>query len=141
MFYQGTLQSGIGQAIQQQKLVACFIRGARANRHPRLSLTGYPDDGATSKQWEDEWLKSGWVCTQESGRTCTRLQLVSSRPDCSSYRAYSNRKPSSCAWKAGRPKLDSSPRFARSRAHLHWLSFTTGSYNYSLGAMLVRKSS
>ncbi|KAJ4337549.1 hypothetical protein N0V95_008311 [Ascochyta clinopodiicola] len=45
MFYEGTLQSGIGQAIQQQKLVACFIR----------------DDGATSKQWEDEWLKSGWI--------------------------------------------------------------------------------
>ncbi|KAF9698709.1 hypothetical protein EKO04_002762 [Ascochyta lentis] len=45
MFYEGTLQSGIGQAIQQQKLVACFIR----------------DDGATSKQWEDEWLKSAWI--------------------------------------------------------------------------------
>ncbi|KAJ4383958.1 hypothetical protein N0V86_000802 [Didymella sp. IMI 355093] len=45
MFYEGSLQSGIGQAIQQQKLVACFIR----------------DDGATSKQWEDEWLKSGWL--------------------------------------------------------------------------------
>ncbi|KZM20519.1 uncharacterized protein EKO05_0004524 [Ascochyta rabiei] len=45
MFYEGTLQSGIGQAIQQQKLVACFVR----------------DDGATSKQWEDEWLKSGWI--------------------------------------------------------------------------------
>ncbi|KAJ8106375.1 hypothetical protein OPT61_g9579 [Boeremia exigua] len=45
MFYEGTLQSGIGQAIQQQKLVACFIR----------------DDGAASKQWEDEWLRSGWL--------------------------------------------------------------------------------
>ncbi|KAF1933951.1 uncharacterized protein M421DRAFT_415004 [Didymella exigua CBS 183.55] len=45
MFYEGTLQSGIGQAIQQQKLVACFVR----------------DDGATSKQWEDEWLRSGWL--------------------------------------------------------------------------------
>ncbi|KAG9205786.1 hypothetical protein G6514_007393 [Epicoccum nigrum] len=45
MFYEGTLQSGIGQAIQQQKLVACFIR----------------DDGATSKLWEDEWLQSGWL--------------------------------------------------------------------------------
>ncbi|KAF2625994.1 hypothetical protein BU25DRAFT_441103 [Macroventuria anomochaeta] len=45
MFYEGTLQSGIGQAIQQQKLVACFVR----------------DDSATSKRWEDEWLKSGWI--------------------------------------------------------------------------------
>ncbi|KAF2997434.1 hypothetical protein E8E13_006060 [Curvularia kusanoi] len=45
MFYEGTLQSGIGQAIQQQKLVACFIT----------------DDGATSKLWENEWLRSGWL--------------------------------------------------------------------------------
>jgi len=29
MFYQGDLQSGIGLAIQQQKLVACFIRKGR----------------------------------------------------------------------------------------------------------------
>ncbi|KAF2034463.1 hypothetical protein EK21DRAFT_108081 [Setomelanomma holmii] len=45
MFHDGTLQSGIALAIQQQKLVACFVR----------------DDGATSKQWEEEWLQSGWV--------------------------------------------------------------------------------
>ncbi|KAH4042262.1 hypothetical protein HBH64_016610 [Parastagonospora nodorum] len=45
MFHQGTLQSGIALAIQQQKLVACFVR----------------DDSATSKTWEDEWLKSGWL--------------------------------------------------------------------------------
>ncbi|KAH7079305.1 hypothetical protein BKA63DRAFT_263115 [Paraphoma chrysanthemicola] len=45
MFHQGTLQSGITLAIQQQKFVACFVR----------------DDSATSKQWEEEWLKSGWV--------------------------------------------------------------------------------
>ncbi|KAH7405738.1 hypothetical protein DE146DRAFT_649565 [Phaeosphaeria sp. MPI-PUGE-AT-0046c] len=45
MFHQGTLQSGITLAIQQQKLVACFVR----------------DDGAVSKAWEDEWLRSGWV--------------------------------------------------------------------------------
>ncbi|CAO2657700.1 Nn.00g038260.m01.CDS01 [Neocucurbitaria sp. VM-36] len=45
MFHEGSLQSGITLAIQQQKLVACFVR----------------DDGATSKEWEDEWLKSGWI--------------------------------------------------------------------------------
>ncbi|KAF2131980.1 hypothetical protein P153DRAFT_429199 [Dothidotthia symphoricarpi CBS 119687] len=45
MFHQGTLQSGIALAIQQQKLVACFVR----------------DEGATSKEWEDEWLTSGWI--------------------------------------------------------------------------------
>ncbi|KAG9187888.1 hypothetical protein G6011_05759 [Alternaria panax] len=45
MFHQGTLQSGIALAIQEQKLVACFVR----------------DDGATSNAWEQEWLKSGWL--------------------------------------------------------------------------------
>ncbi|KAH7381638.1 hypothetical protein BKA66DRAFT_512512 [Pyrenochaeta sp. MPI-SDFR-AT-0127] len=45
MFHEGSLQSGIALAIQEQKLVACFVR----------------DDGATSKIWEDEWLKSGWL--------------------------------------------------------------------------------
>ncbi|RMZ72932.1 ubx domain-containing [Pyrenophora seminiperda CCB06] len=45
MFHQGSLQSGIALAIQQQKLVACFVR----------------DDGATSNEWEEEWLKSGWL--------------------------------------------------------------------------------
>ncbi|CAE7205556.1 hypothetical protein CFE70_008669 [Pyrenophora teres f. teres 0-1] len=45
MFHQGSLQSGIALAIQQQKLVVCFVQ----------------DDGATSKEWEEEWLKSGWL--------------------------------------------------------------------------------
>ncbi|KAF1838512.1 hypothetical protein BDW02DRAFT_564872 [Decorospora gaudefroyi] len=45
MFHEGTLQSGIALAIQLQKLVACFVR----------------DDGATSKEWEEKWLKSGWL--------------------------------------------------------------------------------
>lgn len=62
MFHEGTLQSGIALAIQQQKLVACFVRGKcgwRVGIGGRL--TSWPDDGATSKTWEDEWLKSGWV--------------------------------------------------------------------------------
>ncbi|KNG45849.1 ubx domain-containing protein [Stemphylium lycopersici] len=45
MFHQGSLQSGIALAIQEQKLVACFVR----------------DGGATSKEWEEEWLASGWL--------------------------------------------------------------------------------
>ncbi|KAH8719404.1 hypothetical protein GQ44DRAFT_741919 [Phaeosphaeriaceae sp. PMI808] len=45
MFHQGSLQSGIALAIQQKKLVACFVQ----------------DEGTTSKEWEDEWLKSGWI--------------------------------------------------------------------------------
>ncbi|OCK79516.1 hypothetical protein K432DRAFT_330055 [Lepidopterella palustris CBS 459.81] len=42
MFHQGDLQSGIALAIQQAKLVACFVR----------------DDGPESSTWEDEWLQS-----------------------------------------------------------------------------------
>ncbi|KAL6712403.1 hypothetical protein ACN47E_000280 [Coniothyrium glycines] len=45
MFHEGSLQSGIARAIQEQKLVACFVQ----------------DEGATSKTWEQEWLKSGWI--------------------------------------------------------------------------------
>ncbi|KAI8937606.1 hypothetical protein NX059_005317 [Plenodomus lindquistii] len=45
MFHEGSLQSGIALAIQEQKLVACFVR----------------DDGAKSKEWEQEWLQSGWL--------------------------------------------------------------------------------
>ncbi|EOA85657.1 uncharacterized protein SETTUDRAFT_177732 [Exserohilum turcica Et28A] len=45
MFHEGSLQSGIARAIQEQKLVACFVR----------------DNGATSNEWEQEWLKSGWL--------------------------------------------------------------------------------
>ncbi|KAK5111922.1 hypothetical protein LTR62_004654 [Meristemomyces frigidus] len=41
IFHQGDLQSGIASAIQQQKLVACFIRA---------------DDDPTSTLWEGEWL-------------------------------------------------------------------------------------
>ncbi|KAI4726785.1 hypothetical protein E4T49_05462 [Aureobasidium sp. EXF-10728] len=41
MFFQGDLQSGISQAIQEHKLVACFVR---------------QDDDETSQKWESEWL-------------------------------------------------------------------------------------
>ncbi|KAK3674276.1 hypothetical protein LTR78_005745 [Recurvomyces mirabilis] len=41
IFHPGDLQSGISTAIQQHKLVACFIRG---------------DDNPTSSLWEQEWL-------------------------------------------------------------------------------------
>ncbi|KAI5259437.1 hypothetical protein E4T42_00125 [Aureobasidium subglaciale] len=41
MFFEGDLQSGISQAIQQHKLVACLVR---------------QDDNETSQKWEHEWL-------------------------------------------------------------------------------------
>ncbi|KAF2440233.1 hypothetical protein P171DRAFT_435065 [Karstenula rhodostoma CBS 690.94] len=45
MFHEGNLQSGIARAIQEQKLVGCFIQ----------------DGSAESTTWENEWLKSGWL--------------------------------------------------------------------------------
>ncbi|KAF2648669.1 hypothetical protein K491DRAFT_698722 [Lophiostoma macrostomum CBS 122681] len=45
MFHEGSLQSGISLAIQEQKLVACFVR----------------DDSEESSTWETEWLQSGWL--------------------------------------------------------------------------------
>lgn len=42
IFYEGTLQSGIGQAIQQQKLVACFIRGKHATTSFQSTTNGEP---------------------------------------------------------------------------------------------------
>ncbi|KAF2103942.1 hypothetical protein NA57DRAFT_50798 [Rhizodiscina lignyota] len=41
MFHEGDLQSGIALAIQQNKIVACFVR----------------DDGEESARWENDWLK------------------------------------------------------------------------------------
>ncbi|GAB7359671.1 hypothetical protein MBLNU230_g6850t1 [Neophaeotheca triangularis] len=44
IFHPGDLQSGIALAIQQQKLVACFVR---------------QEDDETSKLWEEQWLVEG----------------------------------------------------------------------------------
>jgi hypothetical protein len=68
MFHEGSLQSGIALAIQQQKLVACFVQGKFVNlqSHGGSGLTDQTDDGATSKEWENEWLNSGWVCYSAS---------------------------------------------------------------------------
>ena len=104
-------------------------------RHCSASLICCLDDGATSKQWEDEWLRSGWV------RLLSCTQMLAFRSDCCSYQVYSNRKQSFYASRADRPKPDFSLRSARSKAHLHWSSFTTGNCSFSLGARLDRKSS
>ncbi|KAL2353722.1 UBX domain-containing protein [Cryomyces antarcticus] len=43
MFHDGDLQSGITAAIQQSKIVACFVR----------------DDSEASAIWEDNWIRNG----------------------------------------------------------------------------------
>jgi hypothetical protein len=39
MFYQGDLQSGISAAVQQSKLVTCFVRGDHSDKPPHQSST------------------------------------------------------------------------------------------------------
>ena len=46
MFYEGNLQSGIAEAIQQQKLVVCFFKG----------------DNNDSAEWESSYLREEDVC-------------------------------------------------------------------------------
>ncbi|KAF2703894.1 hypothetical protein K504DRAFT_390978 [Pleomassaria siparia CBS 279.74] len=62
MFHQGSLQSGITLAIQEKKLVACFIH----------------DDGEESATWENDWLQSGWISSLlEQKVVLLRLELGS----------------------------------------------------------------
>ncbi|KAF1992325.1 hypothetical protein K402DRAFT_458741 [Aulographum hederae CBS 113979] len=57
MIHQGDLQSGIALAIQQAKLVTCFVR----------------DESETSDLWEEDWLKNPDVATQLANNTVTLL--------------------------------------------------------------------
>ncbi|KAI5208557.1 hypothetical protein E4T39_01349 [Aureobasidium subglaciale] len=56
MFFEGDLQSGISQAIQQHKLVACLVR---------------QDDDETSQKWEHEWLTAPVDSSSSSGEQPT----------------------------------------------------------------------
>jgi hypothetical protein len=62
MFYEGDLQSGISKAVQEAKLVACFVTGTSSNQHlgrgtDKVSL----DDGEESQLWENKYLKDDSV--------------------------------------------------------------------------------
>ncbi|KAL5387983.1 hypothetical protein PMIN06_011016 [Paraphaeosphaeria minitans] len=62
MFHEGNLQSGIARAIQEQKLVGCFIQ----------------DGSAESTTWEGDWLKSGWLSSLlEQKAVLLRLEAAS----------------------------------------------------------------
>lgn len=57
MFYEGDLRSGITLAIQESKLVACFVRGDPATcNFLCFVLTHIADDGPESATWEDDFL-------------------------------------------------------------------------------------
>ena len=61
MFYDGDLQSGITKAVQESKLVACFVTGISSISFLLitlvLTLTICSDDGEESKLWEDDFLQ------------------------------------------------------------------------------------
>ena len=64
MFYDGDLQSGIGKAVQEAKLVACFVTGwfylpsIRGTTPAMVSTDNVSsDDGEESQLWENEFLQ------------------------------------------------------------------------------------
>jgi hypothetical protein len=59
MFYQGDLQSGISKAVQEAKLVACFVTGKETSDivGPPLVSDMCLDDGEESQLWETEFLQ------------------------------------------------------------------------------------
>lgn len=72
MFHDGSLQSGISRAIQEKKVVACFVQGT----HPKGSQTRLVrtdhlrclDHGDESTTWENEWLRNGWVSLNRAAK-------------------------------------------------------------------------
>ncbi|KAG0650239.1 ubx domain-containing 7 [Hyphodiscus hymeniophilus] len=76
MFYNGDLQSGIAKAVQQSKLVACFVWGIfhHVPRKPRV-LTMCPDDSEESKLWENDYLQDGTLKSSLSNQAVV-LRLV-----------------------------------------------------------------
>jgi hypothetical protein len=68
MFHEGSLQSGIALAIQQQKLVACLVRGKAASQRAR----GRTDKLARRQRNEQ---RVGRVAEERMG-TCIRREMV-----------------------------------------------------------------
>jgi hypothetical protein len=70
MFYEGDLQSGIIKAVQESKLVACFVTGIYPP-HSTLFHTDNvsSDDGEESTLWENDFL-------QEEAVSLLYLQIV-----------------------------------------------------------------
>jgi hypothetical protein len=69
MFFEGTLQEGIATALQQGKLVVCFVTGIHSFIHSSChvifrtskDLTRFTDGQDESQQWEIEFLGDGSV--------------------------------------------------------------------------------
>jgi hypothetical protein len=60
MFYEGDLQSGIDKAIQESKLVACFVTGMSVPCPKRPVLRSdymSVDEGKEGQTWENDFLE------------------------------------------------------------------------------------
>lgn len=70
MFYTGDLQSGISEAVQASKMVACFVTGTISLSFVSESVMAAADrcsdDGEESQMWENELLQEANVCQQPS---------------------------------------------------------------------------
>jgi hypothetical protein len=71
MFHQGNLQSGIARAIQEQKLVGCFIRGIA--HHARVSA-----EADMSRRWSREYHMGGRVVEERLGE-CNLSRMMKIR--------------------------------------------------------------
>lgn len=58
MFYEGDIQGGIAQALQESKSVVCFVKGTRTTQNTGFydKLTASKDGSEESDRWENEWL-------------------------------------------------------------------------------------
>jgi len=64
MFYEGDLQSGIAKAVQESKLVVCFVTGNVARVHGWICTCEAnicADDGEESLIWENDFLQDDIV--------------------------------------------------------------------------------
>lgn len=68
MFYDGDLQSGIAKAVQESKLVLCFVTGTylpNDNMHSIRFADTNSDENEESQLWENEFLQQ-----EEVSRPC-----------------------------------------------------------------------
>lgn len=69
IFYEGSLQEGISTALQQSKLVVCFVTGI-FHLHPLMKhnriTDKIPDGESESQKWETEFLVDDAVCPSQS---------------------------------------------------------------------------
>ena len=78
MFYEGDLQSGISKAVQEAKLVACFVTG-EASAHLAVSPLCSDmslDDSEESQLWEHEFLQEEPVSSFAAGIRRDNRKLI-----------------------------------------------------------------